>query len=65
MSKHDPIPTLTPDLVLDRFEDYPEEVLECEWNPVLEQLIRLRRRGHETTEPQPLYAYPPEPLTRS
>lgn len=63
MLKNDPIPTLTPDLVLDRFEDYPEEVLECAWNPALEQLLRLRRSGQKTMEPQRLYAYPPEPLT--
>jgi hypothetical protein len=63
MLKNDPIPTLTQDLILDRFDDYPEEVLECEWNPALEQLLQLRRRGYQTIEPQRLYAYPPELLT--
>ena len=56
MPKSDAIPTLTPDLELDRFDGYPEEVLECEWNPVLEQVLRLRGRRPAPRDPQRLYA---------
>ena len=58
MSKHDAIPTLAPELVLDRYDDYPEEVLECEWNPVLEQVFRLRKHEPTPADPQRLHAEP-------
>ncbi len=58
MMKHDPIPTLTPEQVLDRYEDYPEEVLECEWNPALQQVLRLRQHQPRSAQPQQLYAEP-------
>jgi hypothetical protein len=60
MLKHDTIPTLTPELEVDLFEDYPEEVLVCEWNPALEQVIRLRKHRLEPAEHQWLYAYQPD-----
>jgi hypothetical protein len=57
MLKHqDPIPTLTAELVVDPFEDYPEEVLESEWNPVLTQVSRLRQQRRKPAKPQLLYA---------
>lgn len=56
MPKHDAIPTLTPELVLDRYEGYPEEVLECEWNPALDQVLRLRRHRRKPAVSLSLYA---------
>ncbi len=31
----------------DRLDEYPDEVLECEWNPALEQVLRLRLNRKE------------------
>ncbi len=61
MSHHDSIPTLTPDLVLDRYDGYPEEVLECEWNPALNQVLRLRQHRQKSALPKPLTAKHPAP----
>jgi hypothetical protein len=60
MMKHDAIPMLTPELVFDPYDDYPEEVLECEWNPALEQVIRLRQQRRSPTQLQLVYAEPAE-----
>lgn len=64
MSTHDSTPTLPPELELDLFAGYPEEVLECEWNPALQEVLRLRERRRGYTEPQSLHAdaYPPDPM---
>jgi len=64
MSTHDSTPTLPPELELDLFDSYPEEVLECEWNPALQEVLRLRARRLGYAEPQPLHAYPypPDPM---
>lgn len=35
----------------DLLEDYPEEVLESEWNPVIAQM-QLLKRHREETQPQ-------------
>lgn len=62
MLKHDSTPTLAPELELDLFDDYPDEVLECEWNPALAQVLQLRKQRLEYAyaEPQLLYADPPD-----
>lgn len=59
MLNQDPIPTLTPELVLDPLDDYPEQVLECEWNPALEQVLRLRKKRRIPGTGPALYAEPP------
>ena len=35
------------ELEYDRLDDYPEEVLESEWNPVIAQMQRLKRHSRE------------------
>lgn len=57
MAKHDPIATLTPDMVLDSYDGYPEEVLACEWNPALNQVLRLRKSRRKPAAVQPLFAH--------
>jgi hypothetical protein len=39
--------------VHDLLEDYPKEVLESEWNPVIAQMQLLKRHRQET-QPQPV-----------
>jgi hypothetical protein len=60
MSNHDSIPTLTPDLVLEQYAGYPEEVLESEWNPALNQVLRLRQHKQKRAIAQPLSAKQPD-----
>ena len=57
MAKHDSIATLTPDLVLDSYDGYPEEVLACEWNPALNQVLRLRKARRKPAVAKPLFAH--------
>ena len=59
MPRHDSIPTLTPELVLDRYEGYPDQVLECEWNPALNEVLRLRQQRLKSAIPLTLIASPP------
>ncbi len=58
MMKHDAIPTLTPELVSDPYDDYPKEVLECEWNPALQQVLRLRQHRLRPAQLELVYAEP-------
>ena len=47
------------DFEMDPREDYPDEVLEAEWNPVVAQLQLLKRRKEEqqpSSSPRWLYA---------
>ena len=47
------------DFIMDPREDYPDEVLEAEWNPVVAQLQLLKRRREEqqsSSAPRWLYA---------
>ncbi len=62
MMKQDSIPTLTSELMQDSLDEYPDEVLECEWNPALEQVLRLRLNRKESVTHLFLNTEPPELL---
>ncbi len=50
MLKNEPTPMLSPELEIDLHEEYPEEVLSCEWNPALAQVLMLKQRRREDAE---------------
>ncbi len=60
MMKQDSIPMLTPERVSDPLEKYPDEVLKCEWNPALEQVIRLREKRSQPAANRFLSIEPPD-----